>query len=270
MVTPAQEGAEAIIAAVVTAARRIADGRKVAACGVGTAGVVGPDGEIVSATDLLRGWAGTPLAVRLSDALGMRVRVLNDVQATALCEVRLGAARGHASALVVAVGTGVGGAIVLNGDVVSGVHGIAGSVGHMPATERNGRRCSCGALDHVEAYASGPALEAEYERRTGTALDLRSMARRIEAGDTVARAVIMQGAAVLGTAIGGANNVVDTEIVVIGGGVAALGEVLFAPMRDAMRAEALGRAKSVAIVPAAFGPDACLVGAGLAGLSIVE
>jgi glucokinase len=264
--TPAQEGADAIIAAVLGAARSAMAGAAVVACGVGTAGVVGEHGEITTATDLLRGWAGTPLSVRLADALHLPVRVLNDVQATGLAEARLGAARGQPSALIVAVGTGIGGALARDGQIVRGAHGIAGSVGHMPAILRQGRICSCGAPDHVEAYASGPSLEGDYRRRTGKALSLRAIARLAAEGDELAGAVVVEGASVLGTAIGGANNLVDASVVVVGGGVATLGELFFAPMREAARREALGASKLVPIVPAGFGADACLVGAGLAGL----
>lgn len=264
--TPAQDGPEAIIAAVLGAAKSAMRGADAVACGVGTAGVVGEHGEITTATDLLRGWAGTPLGAHLADALGLPVRVLNDVQATGLAEARLGAARGAPSALIVAVGTGIGGALARDGQVIRGTNGIAGSVGHMPGILRQGRICSCGALDHVEAYASGLSLETEYRRRTGQGLDLRAIAKLAAQGDEVAHAVIVEGADVLGTAIGGANNVVDASVVVVGGGVAALGEIYFAPMREAARREALGASKSVPLVPARFGADACLVGGGLAGL----
>ena len=268
--TPARDGADAIIAALLGAARSVMAGTQIVACGVGTAGVVGGHGEITTATDLMRGWAGTPLAARLAEALQMPVRVLNDVQAIGLAEARLGAARGQESALIVAIGTGIGGALVRDGQVIPGAHGIAGSVGHLPAVLRQGRICSCGVPDHAEAYASGPSLEAEYRRRTGEALNLRAIARRVGQGDIVARAVITEGAEVLGAAIGGANNVVDAAIVVVGGGVAALGDVFFEPMRIAAEREALGASKSVRLVPVRFGPDACLVGGGLAGLDAVS
>ncbi len=266
--TPAQKGPRAIVATVLLAARRTlaAAGEAVTICGVGTAGIVGPDGGIASATDLLRGWAGTPLAALLSADLGMPVRVLNDVHATGLCEARLGAARGSGSALIVAVGTGIGGAIVRDGEVQRGAHGIAGAIGHLPSPLRRGAVCSCGALDHVEAHASGPALEAEYRRRTGEASRLRGIAARAMLGDEIARAVIAEGAEALGAVIGGANNLVDAETIVIGGGVSALDELYLGPLRRAARIEALGATKSVEIVAASFGPNACLVGAGLLAL----
>ena len=265
--TPAQEGAAAIIDAVVGLATLLQrDHGKVARCGVGTAGVVGEHGEITSATRHIRDWAGTKLQDRLADALAMPVTVLNDVQAVGLCEAVLGAAKGHRSALMLALGTGVGGAIARNGAVERGAYGIAGSVGHHLSPVRRGRPCPCGGIDHLEAYASGTAMEEEFRTRTGRAAGLRDIAGLAQAGDQVAAAVIGEAAEVLGACIGSANNVVDAEIVVVGGGVLALGDLILAPAREAARREALGLSKAVEIVPAQYGPTACLIGAALAAL----
>ena len=261
LTTPAHEGSDAIIATVLSAARVTLKGTPdVVRCGVGTAGVVNAQGAIASATDLLRGWSGTELRALLTDQLQMSVTVLNDVHAAAVCEARLGAARMSGSALVLAVGTGIGGAIVHNGAPLAGQHGIAGSIGHMPSPVREGRICSCGATDHIEAYASGPALEREYLRRTGQSHDLRTMAA---ADDPVAATVIAEGAEALGCVIGGANNLLDAAIIVIGGGVAALGDIFFDPLRKAALRESLGATSLAPIVPAQFGPEACLIGAAL-------
>lgn len=264
--TPARDGPDAIIAAVVALAEKVRR-PDVTRCGVGTAGVVGEDGEITSATDHLARWAGTPLRRRLTEVLGMPVTVLNDVQAVGLCEAMLGAAKGHRSALLLALGTGVGGAIARNGIVERGAYGIAGSVGHHLSPVRRGRRCPCGGTDHLEAYASGTAMEEEFRTRTGRDIGLREIAALAQSGDVDAKAVIAEAAEVLGAVIGSANNVVDAEIVVIGGGVLALGDMLLAAAREAARREALGASKAVQIVPAQFGPTACLIGAGLAALS---
>ena len=267
--TPAQEGAEAIIATIAGLARRLLDDSSspVRRCGVGTAGVVGEDGEITSATDHIRGWAGTPLRQRLAEVLGLPTVVLNDVQAAALAESVLGAARGKRSALVVALGTGIGGAIVRNGAVERGAAGIAGSIGHHLSPLRQGRPCPCGSTDHLEAYASGTAMQLEYQRRTGETLLLRDIAARAAAGETEAAAVLAEAAEVLGTVIGSANNLVDADIIVVGGGVAELGEVLFGPARIAAAREALGASRHAPIVAAALGPRACLTGAALAALA---
>ena len=263
--TPAREGPAAIIAAVVGLCQRLqGEHGPVSRCGVGTAGVVGKHGEITSATNHLTGWAGTMLQDRLAEALDMPVTVLNDVQAVGLCEAVLGAAKGHASALVLALGTGVGGAIVRNGRVERGAYGIAGSVGHHLSPVRRGRPCPCGGTDHLEAYASGTAMEAEYRARTGRSAGLRDIAALARSGDLVATAVIAEAADVLGAVIGSANNVIDADIVVVGGGVLALQDLLLPRARDAARREALGLSKAVEIVPAEFGTTACLIGAALA------
>ncbi len=269
--TPAREGAEAIIAAVAALAKEVLAGAPspVSRCGVGTAGVVGEQGEITSATDHLSGWAGTRLQQRLNEELGLPVTVLNDVQASGLCEGVLGAASGKRSALIVALGTGVGGSLVRNGRVERGAYGIAGSVGHHLSPLRQGRPCPCGGTDHLEAYASGTAMEIEYARRTGHERNLRQIAALAEADDAEAQAVIAEAADVLGAVLGSANNVVDAEIIVVAGGVLALGDRLLQPARAAAKREALGLSKVVEIVPAKYGPTACLIGAALAAFGAV-
>lgn len=270
--TPAREGAEAIITAVAGLCRKVLEAAPapVQRCGVGTAGVVGEHGEITSATDHLAGWAGTQLQQRLIETLGLPVTVLNDVQASGLCEGVIGAARGKRSALIVALGTGVGGSIVRNGRVDRGAWGIAGSIGHHLSPLRQGRPCPCGSVDHLEAYASGTAMELEFARRTGRDTSLRDIAALAQGGDAEAISVIAEAAEVLGTVIGSANNVVDAEIVVVAGGVVALGDRLLAPAREAAKREALGLSKAVKIVPARYGPTACLIGAGLAAFSAAQ
>lgn len=270
--TPARDGPEAIIATVATLARKVLGGAPspVTHCGVGTAGVVGENGEITSATDHLSGWAGTPLQQRLIETLGMPVTVINDVHSSGLCEGVLGAARGKRSALVVALGTGVGGSIVRNGQVDRGAYGIAGSIGHHLSPLRQGRPCPCGSVDHLEAYASGTAMELEFARRTGRAAKLREIAALAEAGDAVAESVIAEAAEVLGAVIGSANNVVDADVVVVAGGVLALGDRLLGPARKAARREALGLSKAVEILPARYGATACLIGAGLVAFSAAQ
>lgn len=264
--TPATEGAEATLAAVIAACRKVLSlsDLPVIAIGVGTAGVVDASGTVVSATSLLKDWAGTRLGDRLRDTFGWPVTVLNDVHATGVCEARIGAAAGRRSVLIVAVGTGIGGAIVRDGVVALGATGIAGSIGHILSPLHRGTICSCGAVDHIECHASGPAIEAEYEARTGEAIDLRAIAAR---DDDSAKAVIAEAGGALGASIGTAINLLDCELVVVGGGVAGLG----APFLNAVRAGAvrhtLPPARAIAIVSAQHGPDSCMLGAALAALA---
>lgn len=266
--TPAAEGGEAIMAAVLGCARPLRDlgGDRVVACGIATAGVVDPAGRIAGATDLLKGWAGTDVRGIAERALGLPVTVVNDCHAAGTAEARIGAARGARTGLVVAVGTGIGGALVADGATVTGRSGTAGAIGHMPAAVVAGRRCSCGAFDHVEAHASGPAIERSYREVTGRVLELREIASLARSGQPQARHVITAAASLLGRVLGGAANLLDPDVIVVAGGVSRLGSLLLSPMRRSFRAEALAGVRGVPIREAVLGERAGLVGAGLAAM----
>jgi glucokinase len=266
--TPAAEGGEAIMAAVLGCARPLRDlgGDRVVACGIATAGVVDQAGRIAGATDLLKGWAGTDVRGIAERALGLPVTVVNDCHAAGTAEARIGAARGARTGLVVAVGTGIGGALVADGATVTGRSGTAGAIGHMPAAVVAGRRCSCGAFDHVEAHASGPAIERSYREVTGRVLELREIASLARSGQPQARHVITAAASLLGRVLGGAANLLDPDVIVVAGGVSRLGSLLLSPMRRSFRADALVGVRGVPIREAVLGERAGLVGAGLSAL----
>ncbi|MDG4833263.1 ROK family protein [Solwaraspora sp. WMMD1047] len=265
--TPATRGPDAVVAAAVDLADRVRREAAEApvACGVGTAGAVDATGRITHATDTLPGWPGTELRAVLAAALDLPVVVANDVQAMAAGEAWHGAAAEARDALVVAAGTGIGGAIVIGGEVIVGRHGFAGSVGHLPATRRLGRRCGCGATDHVEAYAAGPAIAAEYAARTGRAAapPLEAVAAAAAAGDQVAVQVIDAAARVLGDGLAAAANLLDPEVVVLGGGVLGLGEPFVTAVGAALRAAALPGVDGLPVRTARLGAAAVLAGAAL-------
>lgn len=264
--TPAREGGEAIVRAVVHAVGAIRGAEEVAAVGVGTAGVVGQDGGITSATDAIQGWAGFPLRAALARALGAPVAVVNDVHAAAVAEAAAGAGRGARGLLMVTVGTGIGGAVVLPDGLRTGVSGTAGSVGHTELTlppELAGRRCGCGRVGHVEAVASGPALEQTYRERTGSTRTLREVDAAARAGDAVADGVILEGARFLGRALAGAQALLDVEVIAVGGGVAAIGERYRAEVARAYRGAAMPGTAEAVVRSATLGIDATVTGAAL-------
>jgi glucokinase len=304
--TPATRGPEAVVETAAGLVQALAAGSPgVAAVGVGSAGAVDPGrGTIVSATGTIAGWAGTDLRGELSRRLGLPVAVDNDVHAHALGEQWRGAAAGRADVLLVAVGTGVGASVVLGGKVRHGAHSVAGHAGHLPVPAASGRPCTCGGSGHVEAVAAGPALLAEYLRRAaadggtggggpggtaggaqgcapggaqgdgqggapGRAGCLADVARLAAAGDLVAAAVLAEGAAALGAAIGGLMNVIDPEVVVVGGGVTGCGVLWWDALRAAVRAEALPVLRAVPVEPAALGGAAALLGAARMALETV-
>jgi glucokinase len=239
----------------------LADGGwPVLAVGVGAPGVVDPRrGVVVSATDLLAGWAGTPVAAILGARLGLPVVVDNDVRAAGLGEARHGAGAGVPSALVVAVGTGIGGALIRDGALVPGASGVAGHLGHLPVPDAGPERCSCGRPDHLEVAAAGPAI-VRAARAAGLPVADTAEVVRLAATDQRARAVLAHAATVLGRMLGGLVNLLDPDVVVIGGGVAGAGEAWWAPLRSAFAAELL-RPAAPRLVPAALGTQAGMIGA---------
>lgn len=267
--TAAREGGTVILDATTALVRDLLRqaahlGDEAVAVGVGSAGVIDAGaGRVVSATDAISGWAGVDLGGELHARLGLPVAVGNDVHAHALGEAWLGACAGRGSALVVAAGTGVGGSLLLDGRPLHGAHHVAGHVGHVSVPEAEGLLCTCGGVGHVEAVASGPGLHALYlglggdpEVRTA-----RDVVARADAGDSIARAAVARAATALGRAVGGLVNVLDPEVVVVGGGLAGAGPRWWSSMEAALRAELIGLLADVPVVEATLGADAALVGA---------
>ncbi len=268
--TPSRSGPAAVVEAVASlVAGVLADAASAGLAvprllGVGTAGVVDRDsGTIVSATDAIPGWAGTPLAALLGEATGLRVRVLNDVHAHAIGEATYGAGARRSPVLLVAAGTGVGGALAVDGQVGAGARGASGHLGHVPAPEADGLPCPCGGTGHLEALASGPGLAAAYQRTSGrpAPVDARSVVAAAGAGDPTAAEVVALSARALGRAVGGWVNLLDPEVVVVTGGLASAGDLWWDALRDAAAGEYVDAVRSCRVVPAALGTDAALVGA---------
>jgi glucokinase len=206
--------------------------------------------------------------LRFADALGelLRAPVLvdNDANCAGVAEARLGAGRGHASMLLLTVGTGIGGAIVRDGALERGATGAAGEFGHMPV-DLDGPVCTCGSRGCLETLASGPALVAaalahgwsDAEPVSGALITEHALR-----GESVALAAAAQVGRALGAGVAGLVNAFDPDVVVVGGGVLGLGDLLLEPARIEARARALAGDR-VRIEPAALGEEAGMVGAGL-------
>lgn len=261
--TPAAEGPDAVVAAIAAAVEALPTRGPVLGVGVGTGGVIDRDrGTVVSANALLPGWAGTDVAAALGARLRLPVHVDNDVNAFALAEQYFGAGAASSSVLYASVGTGIGGALLLGGTLVRGAHHTAGEFGHIAVPEAVGRACNCGGAGHLEAVASGPAMAARFtELAGGGVADLRDVVRRATDGDPSATRTLVEGAAAMGRALAGLVNTVDPELVVVGGGVAEIGDTYWRPLRAAFAAELLPGPAEVALRPAALGSRAAVVGA---------
>ncbi len=244
--------------------------------GVGAAGMVDRAGAVVFAPNLTP-LNGIPLAADLSAAFGEPVAVDNDANVAALAEATHGAARGRSDVLVITLGTGIGGGIVAGGALVRGAHGFAAEIGHVQI-DPSGPLCACGQRGHWEAMASGtalgrlsgewaaagrlPALVAaaggKADAVTGEQVGLAA-----GAGDPDATALLRVFAANVAVGLAGLVNVLDPEVVVVGGGLVALGDVLLEPVREELAARIEGGAARppVDVVAATLGEQAGVVGA---------
>lgn len=262
--TPAAEGGEAVLDVVADLVRRVLTD-DVVGIGIGTAGVVeAATGTIISSTDTFRDWVGTDVPAGLRSRLvwgpERRIAVLNDVDAHAVGEFRFGAGKGVDSLFMVAVGTGVGGALVLDGRLRTGARSVAGEIGHIPTPGAEHLRCPCGRLGHLEAIAAGPAIERQYAALgAGEASGREIMARATHDDD--ARAVVRKAAVALGKAIAGVVTTLDPDAVVVGGGVAEAGPVWWQPLRETIRSEVVSVLREVPVLKAHLGNSAALVGA---------
>jgi fructokinase len=176
---------------------------------------------------------GRPFREDLMARVGRPIEFANDANCFALAEARYGAGRGHEVVFGIILGTGVGGGIVFSADgggsprVWDGLQGIAGEWGHVSLEPKSGPPCYCGRAGCIETYLSGPALEAEYRQRSGSALPLSTIAERARQSpaDPHARAVISGACAMFGRAIATVINILDPDVIVLGGGVAHLSEL---------------------------------------------
>jgi glucokinase len=250
----------------------------VAAIGVGSPGVV-IDGTVGSASNVPGFEERFPLADELHERFGRPVRVTNDVTAAAIGEHRLGAGRGVDDLLAVFWGTGIGGGLVLGGEPYEGASGGAGEFGHT-VIELGGAVCPCGRRGCVEAYAGRRAMElaAERARAAGRSTVLFDVLEEkgkpqatsgvfktaLDRGDELVADLLDDAIAALGVGIASAVNLLDVEVVVLGGGMTdKLGDTAVARIDAAMRPHLFLHPPRVRLVPASLGDEGGAVGAAL-------
>ncbi|MEZ2121895.1 ROK family protein [Corynebacterium sp. CCM 9203] len=262
--TPSREDGAAVIRQVLRVARRVIDadpGTAPTHVGIGSAGVVSPDGRrITSATDAIRGWTGTELATEIEGALGIPCTVINDVHAHGLGELAGGAGRGHKSMLMVAVGTGIGGAIITDGHLIPGAHGVAGHIGQIRVTTTTPESCA-GHTDTLENLAAGPGMTRFYAELGGRGVDNGHQLQAAARTDTLAADVITAAGSITGQTVASLVNALDPELVVIGGGVTRMGESWWGPLRGAYAETLMAPLRGTPLVAAELGDNAALVGA---------
>jgi glucokinase len=271
-------GRDAILTALDLLVKAHGERHDIAGIGVGTAGAVDyATGTVRGHSPNIAGWEDTPVAAELSRRTSLPVTVDNDANCMALAETRAGAGRGSSFVFFLTLGTGVGSAVVYRGKLMRGAHSMGGEWGHATIVHE-GRPCACGQRGHLEAYASATALTQRMlalvaegvpslyaKEAAGAELPgSREVFAAAAEGDKAAGRAIAETTAYLGTGIASAVNLLDPELVVIGGGMAAAGETFFAALRREVQARVhAGAADYVRIVPAALGNRAGLIGAAL-------
>lgn len=240
---------------------------RVLGIGVDAAGSINEaDGSVAFANEIMPGWTGQPIRAHLEARFGVPCAVLNDVHAHALGELRHGAARGAKTAIVVAAGTGLGGALIVDGRLHGGAHGFAGMLGHTLHHAAEGIRCACGIEGHLESVASGSGIEARYRDAVGAGPDAPPLtgpqiSQLANDGDPVAKSVIELAGRSLGEAIASWASALDPDTVIVSGSVTNAGPLWRAALEDGMRSRLVAELASLTVKDAVLGGDAPLIGA---------
>lgn len=242
-------------------------------------GVVSPDG--------IPAWRRFTLRERLADRYGRPVRIIADGVAMTIAEHWRGAARGRRNVLGIVAGETLSGGFVLDGSLVSGTTGNAGQIGHL-CVDPAGPVCTCGAVGCLQSVAGAAALTSWYALHPGgdwatvpwdrseagrreSAAAVRRIAEAAWAGDPLAVAAFRRTGEAIGTAVAGVVTLLDLDVVVVGGALAAAGSVLFTPIADGYRRHAaLDYAALPRVVPGVLGADAAMLGAGAVVLRPAE
>ncbi len=271
------EDPSALVDAVVEVVNDLKTGHEVLGAGVAMAGFIdAAQSSVIYGTNF--GWKNYPLKTEIEAKLDIPVIIENDANAAAWAEYRFGAGQGHQHMVMLTLGTGVGGAVIVDGRMLRGGFGVAGELGHMRVVP-NGVECGCGQFGCIESYASGTALVrtarelvasgdpagarlAELAASAGELTGAQVYEAIVE-GDPGACKLLADVGSWTGQAIASLSAILDPEIVVIGGGVSAAGELLLGSIREAYRKHmpAAGFRPELKIVTAEFVNDAGVVGA---------
>lgn len=265
--TGRERGPDAVVAEILGFAADLREhgarafGEPAAAAGVAVPGIVDEtNGVAVYAANL--GWRDVPLRELLADRLGAPVALGHDVRTGGLAEGRIGAGRGADRFLFVALGTGIAGAIGVDGRVEAGAHGFAGEIGHI-VVRPGGAPCPCGQRGCLERFSSAAAVSQAWAAACGDPdADAADCAKAVSSGDPNAVRVWQNAVDALADGLVTALTLLDPRTLVIGGGLAEAGETLFTPLREAVRRRVTFQ-RLPEIVPAALGDSAGCLGAGL-------
>jgi len=277
--TDAQQGKDDVVARLLGALRdtlSAVDGRQVMGIGVSVAGPTDPETGMMYHPPNLPGWHGFSVKQALSEQFGLPVSVANDASLAALAEHRYGAGRGYAHMVYLTISTGIGGGIIVDGELYEGAQGLAGEIGHM-TIDRCGPQCTCGNVGCLEMLASGTAVArmARERLQSGDAsvvldsaggdierIDAAMVTRAARAGDEMAVRIVDEVARNLGIGIVGVVHALDPGVIVLGGGMTRELDLFMPGIDGVLQARAIRLPEDrPLIVPAQLGEDGGLLGA---------
>ena len=270
-----------LIKAVSSAVKDIAEEKKIRkndilGVGIGLPGLVDFKKGLVFCLTNLPGWKNVPLKKILERRLGLPVFIDNDVKVMAMGELRLGAGKGYKNIICMTLGTGVGGAVIIDGNLYRGSSLAAGEIGHIPINE-SGPACNCGSSGCLEAYV-GREYFLDNARKKLRSASGAAVLRMVDGNAALITPELLKEAAVkgdklsqeawqemglrVGNALAGVINLLNPQLVIIGGGMSGAGEILFSSIEKALDKKCMTiTRKAVKIVKAKLGNDAALIGA---------
>jgi len=279
----ADEGPQAVIKRILSAidhllSLRNIDSSQLDSISIAAAGAIDFDKGLVTSSPNLPGWYDIPLRDIIKERYAVNTFLINDANAAALGERHFGAGKRVNNLIFLIVGTGIGGGIIINGKLYQGPCGSAGEIGHT-TIDVNGPRCTCGNVGCLEMLASGTAVAREAIRRISQGeksslteivdckvedITAEKVSIAAQDGDSLALEVISKAATYLGVGMVNLVNIFNPEMIIVGGGMAKMGDLLLGPARRVVRERAFSlSAQAVRIVPAQLGDDAGVFGAAI-------
>ncbi len=259
---------EGLISAIVDSVRKILKDRKLnrtslLGVGLGLPGPIDYEKGIVHFFPNISGWKEVKLKTILERRLRLPVFVDNDAKVMCLAEYKLGAAKGSTNAICITLGTGVGGGLIINGKLYRGLSNAAGEIGHMPISE-NGPVCNCGGHACLESYIGNSRILEEARKIFGSGITLEKLSYLARKENPEANAIWLKVSRRLAVTLVGAVNLLNLDCIVIGGGVAQAGKILFDNVKKIIAKRAMSvQARHVKVYKAKLGNSAGLIGAAI-------
>ncbi len=231
--------------------------------GIGVPGPVDSKKGIVRYFPNIKGWRNVPLKSILQRRLGLKVSLDNDVNAMTFAEYKFGAGRGALNLVCLTLGTGVGGGIIINGELYRGSTMCAGEIGHIPINQK-GPRCNCRGVACLERYIGNRYVLDASKRTFGKDITLEGVDELAKKGNKKALRIWQDVGEKLALALTGVVNLLNPDMIIVGGGVSKAGELILRPLRKELKSRAMkDQAEHVKVVRAKLGGNAGIIGASL-------